>query len=204
MRRFAPQKEPDSFEVRCRQRGRKWLAEHPAYDRPYDYWSDFEPDLRKAFQGLCAYCAMFVMKAQTDHFIPVTLLKKKRKDLLAYEWTNFRYGEGILNQRKSKHLILDPFAVRDDWFEIQLPSLQLLLTDKVPASKQKLAELTMQKLGLQDDEVVIRYRREWFELYQQRKLTLEGLKDLAPLIARAVDADLKRNVDWREPAQQGK
>jgi len=199
MMRFVRQKEPNAFDDRCRKRGEKWLEEHPGYDRPNDYWSEFEPDLRNAFGGLCAYCVMFVMKAQTDHFIPVAVLKRKKQDKLAYEWKNFRYGEGVLNGRKSKQVILDPFQVRDEWFEIQLPSLQLLLTSTLPVNKKRVADLTMEKLGLRDDEVVIRYRRKWFELYQERKLTLEGLKEVAPLIARAVEADLNNGIEWRKP-----
>ena len=199
MMRFQRRGEPKKFDERCRQRGQAWLASHPGYDRPHDYWSEFEPELRDVFGGYCAYCVMFVFKAQTDHFIPIAVLKQKNKDELAYEWKNFRYGEGVLNGRKSKHIVLDPFQVHDEWFEMKLPSLQLVLTDKVPKAKKKIADLTMEKLGLQDDEVVIRYRRKWFEQYQDRNLKLEGLKDFAPLIARAVEADLEKGIDWRKP-----
>lgn len=199
MKRFELQPEPTKWDARCRKRGRKWLREHPGYDRPIDYWTKFENDLRQAFQQLCAYCVMFVMKADMDHFVPVAHFKKKGKDELAYEWSNFRYVEGVLNQRKSDHLILDPFEVKDDWFEIILPSLQLLLTDKVPKSKRRKAEFTLKKLGLQDDEVVIRYRQKWFEMYCQRKLDLNGLRDVAPLIARAVEVAAQKEKDWRIP-----
>ena len=203
MMRFDLQPEPATFDVRCRQRGKKWLADHPDYDRPHDYWSEFGQDLRQAFRGLCAYCAMWVMNGQTDHFVPVAMLKQQKQDLLAYEWDNYRYADGSLNGRKSKHIVLDPFTVNDEWFEISLPSLQLLLTDKLPAEKREIAEFTVKQLGLQDGEVVVRCRREWFKLYQERKLTLEGLKDRAPLIARAVENDLKNGKDWRQPEQQG-
>ena len=94
---------------------------------------------------------------------------------------------------------LTHFRYTIEWFEMKLPSLQLVLTDKVPKAKKKIADLTMEKLGLQDDEVVIRYRRKWFEQYQDRNLKLEGLKDFAPLIARAVEADLEKGIDWRKP-----
>jgi hypothetical protein len=196
MMRFRPVPEPANFDRRCRQRGRRWLAVHPGYDRPHDYWSEFEPDLRNAFRGLCAYCAMTVMKAQADHFRPVALLKRRGQDELAYEWSNLRYGEGVLNQRKSGHLILDPFKVRDEWFELLLPSLQLVLTKRVPKSYQRKAEFTLRQLGLRDDEVVVRYRRQWFEMYCTGELTLDGLRRVAPLIARAVERDRGRGVEW--------
>jgi hypothetical protein len=195
--RFTLQPEPAGWDVRCRKRGRKWLKEHPDYDRPHDYWTEFEPDLRKAFRQMCAYCVMVVMKADMDHFIPVAQLKKKGKHELAYEWSNFRYGEGVINQRKQDHPILDLFEVRDDWFKIILPSLQLVLTDRVPNGKRKKAEFTLEQLGLRDDEVVIRYPRVWFESYCQRKLDLDGLRDFAPQIAQAVERDLGQGKDWR-------
>lgn len=183
--------------------GRRWLKNHPGYDRPYDYWSEFEPDLRRAFNDLCGYCAMRVMRGQTDHFIPVAVLKEQGNDHLAYEWSNFRYGEGTLNQRKSAHLVLDPFEVEDDWFEILLPSLQLVLTDNVPQSRREIAEFTLTKLGLRDAEVVVRYRRSWFFMYQSRRLTLDGLREVAPLVAQAVERDLANGKDWRLTAGPG-
>ena len=179
MIRFKLQTEPANFDARCRKRGLRWLRANPCYEgRPCDYWSEFEPQLRNAFNGLCGYCAMLVMKAQVDHFIPVALLKVQGKDTLAYEWSNYRYGEGILNQKKGKDTILDPFEVGDDWFEVLLPSLQLVITPNVPRRKRKLAEFTLKKLGLRDSEVVVRYRREWFKLYQDHKLTLDGLRQV--------------------------
>jgi hypothetical protein len=140
---------------------------------------------------------MVVMRGHMDHFIPVAQLKKKHKHELAYEWSNFRYGEGALNQRKHDHLILDPFEVRDEWFEIILPSLQLVLTDQVPKGKRKKAEFTLELLGLRDSEVVIRYRQVWFDHYRQRKLNLDGLRDVAPQIAKAVERDRGQGIDWR-------
>ena len=65
------------------------------------------------------YCVMFDFKAQTDHFIPIAVLKQESKDELAYEWKNFRYAEGVLNGRKAGTSVLDPFQVQDEWFEIE-------------------------------------------------------------------------------------
>ena len=191
-------KEPGKFDDRCRKRGQKWLLTHPTYDRPYDYWSEFEPDLRAEFGGLCGYCAMLIMRGQVDHFIPVAVLKQTERDREAYEWANFRYADGGINQKKHKKIVLDPFEVEDNWFEIQLPSLQLVLTAAVPHSQRALAEFTIGPagLGLRDDESVIRYRREWFEAYQNG-LKINKLRKFAPLIAAAVERDLANNVDWR-------
>lgn len=199
MMSFTLQKEPDDWAKRCRQRGRQWLKNHPGYDRPNDYWTEFESDLRRAFRNMCSYCAMFVPKADMDHFIPIAYLKKNGNDELAYEWSNFRYALGFFNPRKHDCLVLDPFEVKDDWFEITLPSLQLELTNRVPKRKRKKAEFTLERLDLQHGEVVIRYRGELFEMYRHHKLPLEGLRDFAPQIAQAVERDLGKGKDWRLP-----
>jgi hypothetical protein len=137
------------------------------------------------------------MKSQVDHFIPVAVLKATKQDALAYEWNNFRYGEGVINQRKSKHRVLDPFKVKDEWFEVLLPSLQLVATAAVPTNQRKLVEFTIKRLGLRDSEVVIRYRRKWFEMYRNKTLMIAGLEEVAPLIAAAVNKDRANGVDWR-------
>lgn len=196
--RVRPQPEPKNFDKSCRKRGRRWLREHKGYKgRPRGFWSEFEPQLRGAFNGLCGYCAMRVIKGQVDHFISVSLLQKQGKHLLAYEWSNYRYCEGVLNQRKWEHKILDPFEIAGEWFEVLLPTLQLVLTTRVPKRKRKLAEFTIKQLGLRDSEVVVRYRRELFAMYQEGKLTLTGLQEFAPLVARAVQRDLDIGKDWR-------
>ena len=147
--------EPETFHERCRQRGNDWLAENADSERPEDFWTEFRPDLHDAFGGLCAYCAMGIMNGQVDHFRPWAVLKAEGNEKLAYEWSNFRYAEGLLNQKKWKHVILDPFDVQNEWFEIQLPDLQLLMTDRIPERLRDLAEFTLMKLGLRDSEVVL-------------------------------------------------
>lgn len=117
-----------------------------------------------------------------------------RRETAKDEWTDSRYGEDVLNQKKWEHEILDPFDVRDDWFVVLLPSLQLVLTTRVPKRKRKLAEFTVEQLGLRDSEVVVRYRREFFAMYQGGKLTLTGLREFAPLVARAVQRDISERV----------
>ena len=82
--------------------------------------------------------------------------------------------------------IFDPFEVGDGWFEILLPSLQLVATDRVPEGLRERASFVLKRLHLRDDERVIRQRREWYRMYQQGELTLEGLRKKAPLIAAAV------------------
>jgi len=136
-------------------------------------------------------------KVFVDDIRKFPTLKEEGNDELAYEWNNFRYGEGVLNGRKWKHIVLDPFLVQDGWFKIQLPDLQLVATNLIPQQHRTLAVFTLKKLGLGDDEVVVRYRKEWFDMYRDGKLQLDGLRDVAPLIADAVERDLHNGKDWR-------
>jgi hypothetical protein len=48
------------------------------------------------------------------------------------------------------------------------------------------AESVLERLHLRDDERVLRQRREWYRMYQEGELTLEGLEKKAPLIAEAI------------------
>jgi hypothetical protein len=204
---FAPQAEPATFDAVCRIPGNNWLAANPDYkdrpspkNRPRDYWSNFELDLCIAFNGMCGWCAMRIMtKGEVDHFIPVATLKQTGQDHLAYEWSNFRYIEGWINQKKLNSSVLDPFVVQDGWFEIALPSLQLLPTHKIPEHHLTLALFTLKRLGLQNHEVIVRYRQNWFDLYIRNELNLDGLRKQAPLIAEAVERDLLAGKDWRLP-----
>ena len=72
-----------------------------------------------------------------------------------------------------------------------------MVTNLIPQQHRTLADSTLKKLGLGDDEVVVRYRKEWFDMYRDGKLQLDGLRDVAPLIADAVERDLANDKDWR-------
>jgi hypothetical protein len=60
-------------------------------------------------------------------------LSKHNYPELAYEWSNYRHAIGRVNGCKGNldDLVLDPFEVEDDWFAIQIPDLQLVLTDRI-------------------------------------------------------------------------
>ena len=76
----------------------------------------------------------------------------------AYEWSNLRFASAWINSTKGTldDQVLDPFDLGEDWFEILLPSLQLVLTDKVPPQQRQKAQFTLERLRLQDDERVLR------------------------------------------------
>ena len=79
----------------------------------------------------------------------------------------------------------------DGWFEVLLPSLQLVATDAVPEVLRDRANFVLKRLHLRDDERVVRQRREWYRMYQEGELTLDGLRKKAPLIAAAVAKQLE-------------
>jgi hypothetical protein len=187
---FSPPPEPEHFDAKARQPGNEWLAKNPQAKRPKDYWSEFRNDLADGFKNICAYSVMYLSDGTVDHY-----LSCKNYRHLAYEWSNYRYAAQWINSSKRTldEEILDPFQVGDDWFKILLPSLQLVVTDKVPLSERKRAEFTLQRLHLQDDERVIRQRQAWYQLYLDGDLTLTGLEKKAPLIARAVRKQQQSN-----------
>lgn len=183
MIRFEPAPKPDGFAERVEARGTTWLAAN-SDGRPRDYWSEFKPQLAEAFRNLCAYSAMYEAVGTVDHFVSCDEDRAR-----AYDWSNYRYASGWLNSSKQAlrpHQVVDPFAVEDGWFELLLPSLQLVATDRLPVALRERAACMLDRLHLGHDERVVRQRREWYRMYQEGELTLDGLMKKAPLIAAAV------------------
>ena len=186
------QPEPADFDVKCRQKGQDWLQKNPQgtrkAKRPKNYWSPFRTALADRFSNLCAYGAMHEPVGTVDHFQPVNA-----DETLAYEWHNYRYASGWINSSKNRcAAVLDPFDVKPGWFEVLLPSLQLVARkDLIPEALHPLADETLKRLHLCDDERIVRQRRQWLKLYEQGHLDWAGLQELAPLIAKAVQAQRK-------------
>jgi hypothetical protein len=195
MIRVIPSPEPPDFDQRAQQPGQAWLAKNldnngklPAGRRPQDKWTRFRDQLADGFSNRCGYSAMHDLVGTVDHY-----LSCENHPTLTYEWSNYRYASGWINASKGNldDQILDPFDVQDDWFEILLPSMQLVLTDAVPPRERQRAEFTLERLHLRDDERIVRLRRKWYDYYLEGKLPLEGLEIFAPLIARAVRKQAK-------------
>ncbi|WP_300332664.1 hypothetical protein [Accumulibacter sp.] len=175
--------EPADFDKECRQKGMKWLKANPDGTRPRDFWSPFRNALADGFANRCGYGAMWIASGTVDHFVSVDADKAQ-----AYEWDNYRYLDNWMNScKRNANDLLDPFLVGDGWFEILLPSMQLVLTDAVPPAFRQQAETTLQRLRLRDHETLLRQRREWYRMYQEDKLSIDGLREKAPLIAAAVE-----------------
>ena len=139
---------------------------------------------------------MYIPSGTVDHGISFN-----ENPTLAYEWSNYRYIDGWVNSSKSKQVaasLLDPFEVQEGWFEILLPSLQLVTTDAIPPEYRERAENTLKKLPLRDDERVMRPRRKWLSLYESNK-DLDMLREMAPLIAAAVEK--RQALEAAQPPQ---
>lgn len=176
--------EPDDFDVRVRQPGIAWLAANPGAKRPKPLWLPFTPVLEAGYHKLCGYAAMADFTGGTvDHYRSF-----KNHPAQAYEWRNYRFASATMNscKRNVDDAVLDPEQVKAGWFEIMLPSLQLQLTERVPEKLREKAAFTLRRLQLDNGERVIRWRQSWYQLYTEGKLDLNGLQQVAPLIADAV------------------
>lgn len=179
---------PAEFDERCRVRGQRWLAENegaPPEKFP-DYWREFTPQLRAAFENRCAYLGMYITKGTVDHFV-----SKSRQRELAYDWSNYRYADFGVNSGKKPAWdgsLLDPFDVDDDWFEILLPSCQLRIIEaRVPSALLDRVHFTVEKLKLAHGEEIVALRREWMNWFEAGEIGVEHLRRLSPLLARAVE-----------------
>lgn len=183
MIRIKPPGEPDSFEERCRRRGKQWLAEHPAGEPPSRFWSPFIRDLRQGFHNRCGYSAMWDLNGTIDHF-----LSRNKHRHLSYEWSNFRYVSGWINSSKQAldANVLDPFLVRDEWFEVVLPSLVMRLTRCVPTRMRSLAEFTLRRLHLADGDRIYDQRRIYYDAFLEQDRPVTWLEEFAPMLATAV------------------
>ena len=178
-------KKPRAFDAQVKAPGTAWLAKNLTAKRPPALWGPYTATLAEGFGNLCGYAAMYDHTGGTvDHF----RCFKHHRDL-AYEWSNYRFASGPLNasKRDADDAVLDPFEVGTGWFEVILPSLQLRVTDAVPAAYRAKAEFTLIRLKLRDGERVIRWRRSWYRMYTSGQLTLDGLRTVAPLLAAAVE-----------------
>lgn len=202
MIKVVPRRAPRGFRPNVRDPGHQWLRSNAHRDlkRPRAYWNEW-PHCREAlarmFAHRCGYTACRIPGGEVEHFISWAECKQSHRRELAYEWTNYRWILPQLNGRKGTREVLDPFEVENDWFELNLHSLHLDLTDAVPPEMHDVARRTLETLGLDRSEVVVRMRNEALELYRAGT-SLEGIERYSPLVARALrkleeaeEADLK-------------
>ena len=188
-------KRPKGFLARCTKRGEAWLKAHPLDAKgggkePRDYWSAFEPELRRAFSGRCGWLAMWIAKGQVDQYRSKHHPDPKRRRAqrkLAYAWSNLRYGDASVNQLKGNldERVLDPFEVGDGWFALN-DALELEATAGCPAAERERANFTLDALGLRDGTVATRYRAQYLHEYHYAVAHgMDAVKALGVLDAKA-------------------
>ena len=125
-----PISKPASFDQRRGVPGLNWLQQNPASQKMPAYWTMFQPELADGFYHRCGWWAMWIADGAVDHF-----LSRKHHRHLAYSWDNYRYIAGTVNSSKKAldDQVLDPFEIQDGWFEVLLPSMQLVTTPALPA-----------------------------------------------------------------------
>ncbi len=135
----------------------------------------------------------FVANGEADHFVPWDDVRGTRKAHLAYQWSNIRYADGWINRSKGADRFPDPFVVQDDWFELQLPSLELRFTDRVPAEHCDAVRNLMKRV--KKDFRVMKVRRRYLDQYLRGVRPIELVDEEAPLLGRA----LRRNPEFLLP-----
>lgn len=181
-------RKPWKFNRDCRLPGNTWLAANPNA-KPKSFpslWLKFEAELETAFACRCGWWAMRIQSGTVDHYLSKN---KPANRHLVYEWTNYRHAAPTLNSSKKEldDQVLDPFDVQAGWFEVLLPSMQLIRTAAVPAHLQAKADFTIRRLKLIDGPKVRRNRQRWYEDHKLRGLPSNLLRDYAPLVALAVE-----------------
>lgn len=126
------------------------------------------------------------VRGTADHFVGWKRCQQTGQHELVYEWTNLRWVLPQVNQAKGAWFEpLDPFEVDDEWFELHLPSLQLLVTDRIPAALRERADTTLDRLGLRDGYHAMVQRQAWLDRYRQGT-PLRVIEHDAPLLGRAL------------------
>jgi len=180
-----PRPEPPEFNNKVRKPGQKFLTQIPNPNssewRSKSYWTRVLPDLRRAYDCICAYSATWIPYSvgshSVDHFIP-----KHSSPQLAYEWSNFRYVSSRFNSRKGVREILDPFGIQPGWFQINFNNLFIKPSLNISTDIQQEVIDTIKILDLNKD-LLVEERITFVQNYYQGNISLEYLRQNAPFIS---------------------
>ena len=178
--------EPDNYDSKVRSPGKVYLDSLPSLISVdftnREYWRRAIPDLRKAYNSICAYtCHWIALDTggnSADHFLP-----KMMSPMLAYEWKNLRYVCSRLNARKGTKTVIDPFEVQPGMFELRFPNLYVVVGDAF--LENPLVRNTIVVLNLNDD-IVVDSREEYVSLYASGKADIAYLAERAPFIYQEI------------------
>ncbi len=199
-----PADKPDNFDAMVRNPGLRAIMRRVGvkvpgggrppkkiYARPEDIpsdefpklWRASIPDLMRRYKNLCAYTALFIEDgtgdATVDHFVPVSVDWRG-----AYEWPNYRLACGQVNTNKDVATPLDPFDIKEGWFELELVEYQVVPgTGIVDPLHTQIKTSIDDVLGLNDVEFR-RQRSTYADDYLVGHISLDYLERRAPFVAR--------------------
>lgn len=198
--------EPARFDLNCRQPGAAWLEAHPDKDphEQSEWWSPFQPELARHFSYRCGWLATCIeLEGIVDHRLACGLREGVASPhrALAFEWTNYRYAAGVINSLKGTldDQVIDPCEVQPGWFEVLLPSFELVATERLPESLKAKAETTIEELQLRRHKAQFT-RWRWYQRYWNGgNPQLALLRTDAPLVAAAVERALSNGQPLPDP-----
>ncbi len=178
--------EPSNFSKQVRNPGKQFLSENsnPSSQqwRNREYWQRVLPDMREAYNGICAYSASWIPYStgnhSIDHFIP-----KSQQPELAYEWENYRYASARFNSRKGMHAVVDPFKLLPKSFILDFSSFFIKPNPKLSVKEQHSLRETIERLKLNDDEDLVIERQTCSLDYLNNEISLAHLQKRYPFIA---------------------
>jgi len=178
---------PSEWQTEVLQKGREWLeksADNRNAERPNPCWGNLRDEIGEAFDFICCYTVVYVANGEADHFEPWAKVRGTQRADVAYEWSNIRYADGWINSSKQSDQLPDPFVVQDDWFVLQLPSLELEATGRHPPEQQQAVDNLLKRV--RKDPRVMKQRRRYLAQYRKGIRSLELLDEDAPLLGRAL------------------
>lgn len=181
------QAEPRDFQSKVRQKGLNWFAIKgldaqnplPPKTKLPDYWTDCIPDLRSAYDNICAYVCIHIEEvtgsATVEHFKPKSLYPS-----LAYEWSNYLLVCGVMNGRKSDFEdVLNPFSLEPETFFLNLTDGKIRVN---PQSKHQAEAIsTIERLQLNAPECK-KLRLKYWNLFRAKKIAQDVLQDYSPFV----------------------
>lgn len=208
MIRVPPAPEPAGFDALVRQPGLRAIAEivgepnlPPRQGRkraviatkpdeiPADkfpaLWTEALPELLAAYGRVCAYMCFYIERvtgaASVDHLLPKSLDWRE-----VYEWHNYRLACALMNSRKNDYRdVLDPFAVQDGWFRLELVAYQVVPAPQLPTEIRDKVQATINRLRLNDYEC-LKLREEYAAAFEQGDISWKHLHQRAPFLAREI------------------
>ena len=179
-------KEPPEFDVKVRQPGLaaidEFVGRPPRVKRPGPkrkklanqerdiaaesfpaYWRAALPEMLTGYERRCAYLAMHIHHATGNPTVDHVLPKSYAWDQV-YEWANYRLCAGIINSKKGALLTLvDPFAIGQGWFVLNLNTLYVERGDAAPEAERSRIDATLpvlnHRLCVQEREEYVRWYR---------------------------------------------